>query len=116
MLSFDPTSSWEEQQEMVRKTFIRTGDTVPDEQLLGEDLSDVVIEVHPEVEAGVTPGTANIAAARIPAHSAILANRSKSFHTLFTNVMAQSKITKEHQVEDQSWLKSQGIRCPSRVT
>ncbi|KAI9098172.1 hypothetical protein DFS34DRAFT_101545 [Phlyctochytrium arcticum] len=105
MLEFDPSTSWEAKKEITRNRFPRKGDSKPDRHLLGEDLSDVVIEVYPdadatEVEASEGPDTDKIAAARIPAHSAILADSSTYFHALFTNGMAQSKIAKEKKVED----------------
>ncbi|KAI9098125.1 hypothetical protein DFS34DRAFT_649716 [Phlyctochytrium arcticum] len=110
MLKLDLASPLEERKETIRKLFFRTGDSGSDEHLLGEDLSDVVIEVYPDadttgLEASESPDTDAIAAARIPAHSMILANRSKYFHSLLTNGMAQSKTTNDPQVEDSAGSK-----------
>ncbi|KAI9098065.1 hypothetical protein DFS34DRAFT_593551 [Phlyctochytrium arcticum] len=87
----------------VREAFARTSFLDSDGQLLREKLSDVVIEVYPdadatEVEVSKKLDVDTTAIARIPAHSAILANGSKYFHALFTNGMAQDKISEEDQV------------------
>ncbi|KAI9098166.1 hypothetical protein DFS34DRAFT_685663 [Phlyctochytrium arcticum] len=102
MVKIDPNISWAAKEEIMRKKFFRTRHSEPDEQL-GEDLSGVLIEVYPDASDG--PDTDKIAAARIPAHSMILANRSKYFYTLFTNGMVQSKLKDEDQVEDSAGRK-----------
>ncbi|KAI9091175.1 hypothetical protein DFS34DRAFT_96737 [Phlyctochytrium arcticum] len=106
MLKLDPSTPWEDREAILQRKFLRTRDSSdPDGQFLGEQLADVVIEVYPdadatEVEADETADTTKIAVARIPAHSVILANGSKYFHTLFTNGMAQSKMAKAPQADD----------------
>ncbi|KAI9098126.1 hypothetical protein DFS34DRAFT_593612 [Phlyctochytrium arcticum] len=110
MLKLDPASPWDGSIQTLRERFIHTSKSEPDGQFLSEDLADVVIEVYPDadttgLEASESPDTDMIATARIPAHSMILANNSKYFHALLTNGMAQSRITKEDQVEDSAGSK-----------